>query len=218
MKLLPLLVACFAFFCGCATDYRFTFPREDRPASSAFVASTEFSLRGSPAPEIALYNVAAEPGRSRPGVIGYVPTEIEVAGDAFGPQIWKHRHGCLVQYEIIVTPTIRRDKFEKLQAAITAATPGITPTLVPCAMILNSVEIPGTLDGVSCRFYPYYTASGDTFWVVRLAASSDLCSQIEALMRSDTGLLLPSRATLKGVNLPVAPPIEIKASVPVRDP
>jgi hypothetical protein len=217
MKSYPLLFACISLLSGCGTEYRFAFPRENRPVCSSFIAQSEFKLAGSPAPEIALFNVVAEPGRSRPGVVAYVPTEIETATDPSGPKVWKHLHGCSVEFEIVAMPAIPREKFEQLRSALTAASPGVTPTLVPCEVLLNSVEIPGTLEGASVRFTPYYVASGDLFWIIRLRAPLRVANRLEDLMKSETGLILPCRATLKGVDLPIAPPIEIKASLPVPD-
>lgn len=204
-------------FSGCLGDYRFSYPRENRSVSSSFLANSDYILAASPAPEIALYNTAADNGRNRSGVVCYVPTQLESVVDAFGPKIWKHEFLNSVEYEVIVKPAIEADKFEALYAAISSANPGITPTLVPCEILLNAVDIPGTLDGVRIRFSSYYSAGGDLFWIVRLRATYPLAKQLEALMKSQTGLVIPTQATVQGVNLPIAPPIEIKAGLPVLE-
>jgi hypothetical protein len=203
---------------GCQPKfYRFSYPRENRPVSSSFVPSTEYSLPNSPAPEIALYNVAAESGRSRPGVVCFVATELDAAVDDSGPKVLKRESFGEVEYEIIATPTIDRDKFKKLFDAISRNTPGVTPTFVPCEFLLNSVDLPGTLSGVRASFSSYCSTAGDLFWFIRLRASVSLSKQLESFMKSPTGLLVPTKATLGGVNLPITPPFEVRVSAPVRE-
>src|SRR5271163_2241387 len=110
---------------GCVPKvYRFSYPREDQPVSGSFVPSSDYLLPGSPAPEIALYNVTAGPGRNRMGVICYVATYLESAVDPSGPKVWKRRTIDAVEYEVIATPAIDRDKYKKLLEAIEANTPG----------------------------------------------------------------------------------------------
>jgi hypothetical protein len=202
---------------GCQLKlYRFEFPREARVASSTFTASTPLTLAHSPAPEIALYNVAGEDGRARPAVVCYVPTHFEVAIDVSGPKIWKHEIHDRIEYEIVSAPAIEREKYRALQGAISASLGGVDATLVPCELVINSMEVPGTLNGVRVDVSSFFNTAGDLFWVVHLYARKTLSEQIEDLMKSPTGLLVPTRATVQGINQPVAPPLEIKGSVLAR--
>jgi hypothetical protein len=185
--------------------------------SSSFVPSTDFTLAGSPAPEIALYNVAAENGRSRPGVVCYVATRLEPAVDDSGPRVWKRTFVDEVEYEIIAKPVIDSDKYLKLHDAIASKMPGVSPTLIPCEFLLNSVDVPGTLSSVRVTISAYYNATGDIFWIIRLQAEQSMSRQLEDLMKSKTGLLLPATATLEGINLPMAPYLDVQASLPVRE-
>jgi hypothetical protein len=211
-----LLLGLFASV-GCAEKrYRFSYPRVNRRVTAQFVASTTYSLPHSPAPEIALYNVLAESGTSRPGVVCYVPTEIELAYDESGPEVWKRTADDSSEYDMIATAAIDRDKYAALRSAISANTPNVSATLVPCECLLNSVDVPGTLSGVEIAVMSYFGTGGDLFWVIAMRVPNSMVEQVEELMRSPTGLLLPTKATLGGVNLTITPPFELRASVPVR--
>jgi hypothetical protein len=59
--------------------------------------------------------------------------------------------------------------------------------------------------------------SGDIFWMIRLSTDNSLSGQLEDLMKSETGRVVPTRATLAGVNLQISPLLEIKGSVLERE-
>lgn len=198
---------------GCSSSpqtFRFSYPREDQPATNAFIAKDSIP---SPVPQIALYTVRADNGLLRPGIVCYVATDIRPVADTAGPKVWKRVLGRTVEYEAVAAAVIDADKFKTIQDGLGATTPGQAATIVPCDLVINAIEIPGTFEHTRALASSYYRLSGDLLWIIRISADLSLAERIETLMGSNTGFLLPTKATLKGLNLQIAPPFSLRASV-----
>jgi hypothetical protein len=213
---LAVLIATIAVvLSGCHPhSYRFQYPRDEQAPTNAFLATTP--LPNPAAPEIGLFSVNSNTGLTRQGVVCFAPTDIRQASDPIGPKVWKWKFGGTVAYDVIATGVIDKEKFAAIQTDLNSHAAGKAITLVPCDILVNEVEMPGTLQGAHVFQTSYYRVSGDIIWTVRIVAPRTLQKQIEALMGSKTGLILPTKATLRGVEQPIAPPVTIQASVAER--
>lgn len=215
LTLVVSIVTIAAFLSGCHPhSYRFQYPRNEQAPPNSFLATKP--LLNPAAPEIGLFSVTSSAGLERQGVVCFAPTDIRQASDPIGPKVWKWRFGGTIAYDVIATGVIDKEKFTAIQSDLNSHAAGKVITLVPCDIMVNEVEMPGTLQGAHVYQTSYYRASGDILWTVRIVAPRSLEKQIEALMSSKTGLILPTKATLRGIEQPVSPPVTIQASVAER--
>jgi len=171
----------------------------------------------SPVTTIQLYSVSDAAGRLRPGMLCFIPTHVRVISDTMGPLAWKREFPFSLEYEFLVSMTIDEEKFLELLSKLNAIA-GQTITLVSCDVIINEIEIPGTLDNIRSSFIAVPRVTGDVIWSIRLSAARKwaLEGRLDSLLASNTGLLLPTRVTITGKALSIRPPIVLQVMPPLK--
>src|ERR1700722_19501212 len=155
LTLIILIATIAVVLSGChPRSYRFQYPRDEQAPTSAFLATTP--LPNPAAPEIGLFSVTSNTGLTRQGVVCFAPTDIRQASDPIGPKVWKWKVGGTSAYDGIATGVIDKEKFAAIQTDLNSHAAGKAITLVPCDILVNEVEMPGTLQGAHVFQTSYY--------------------------------------------------------------